>query len=79
MIILKIEPYENDKIIVTVEGYPHAKPVFNANLSPDELQTALKEWKVRQDAVDAVNAQRNPTPSITVNPLLKALEGTDVK
>lgn len=44
-----------DKIVVTVEGYPHAQPVFDSNITPEELEVALKAWKVNQDAVDAIN------------------------
>lgn len=56
MKILSIKPFD-DKIIVEVEGYSHAQPVFPADIKPEDLETALKAWKVNQDEVDAINAQ----------------------
>jgi len=83
MKILKIEPdnnFEEPKIVVTIEGYPHAQPVFPADTKPEDLPTLLKAWKVNQDAVDAENEARKlevkTEPDISS---LKALEGTDIK
>ena len=55
MKILSITPIDLNgaKIIVTVEGYPHAQPVFDA---------ALQAWKKNQDAVDAINAANLAKP-----------------
>jgi len=59
MKILKIESNsinKEKKIVITLEGYPHAKPVFPADISEEELKTKLAEWKINQDEVDAINA-----------------------
>ena len=83
MKILKIEPdnsLEEPSIVVTVEGYPHAQPIFPADISDKDLPNLLKAWKVNQDAVDAENEARKlevkTEPDISS---LKALEGTDIK
>ena len=54
MKILNIKSDEN-KIIVEVEGYPHAQPVFDAKITPKDLEVKLKAWKINQDEVDAIN------------------------
>jgi hypothetical protein len=57
MKIVKIE-HENidgEKIIVHLEGYPHAQPVFDADISEEELNTKLEAWKITQDAIDSIN------------------------
>ncbi|GAH31382.1 unnamed protein product, partial [marine sediment metagenome] len=36
MKIIKIESFEKEDIMVTVEGYPHARPIFNADITPTE-------------------------------------------
>ena len=81
MKITKIEPWE-DKIIVEVEGYPHAKPTFDAKISPEDLEVALKEWKIKQDEVDAINlASRTAPPKdpTTVDSKLIDMIGKDIK
>lgn len=59
MKILKIKPIELDgkKIIVEVEGYPHAQPVFDADITEAELKKKLEEWKINQDNVDRINSE----------------------
>ena len=56
MKILKIEKFEQDKIVVTVEGYEHAQPVFNSNISEEDLKNELKKWKINQDEIDLLNS-----------------------
>jgi len=55
MKILKIE-LEEQEIIVTVEGYPHAQPVFPADTKAEDLKGLLEAWKINQDEVDDANA-----------------------
>jgi hypothetical protein len=82
MKIIKIEKWEEDKIIVTLEEYPHAQPVFNANISKSDLETALKAWAINQDEVDAINAQRieeaKPIQELKLSNELKEMEGLEV-
>jgi len=70
-----------EKIVVEVEGYPHAQPVFDANITPKDLEIAIKEWAVRQDEVDAINAQAKNVvvPVVEVKAELKSLEGKIIK
>jgi hypothetical protein len=71
---------DGDKIIVTVSGYPHAQPVFDAKITPEELEVALKAWKVNQDAVDAINAQaKNTVVEPVLSAELKALINKEIK
>jgi len=56
MNILKIEPFNNDKITVTVSGYPHAQPVFDVGMTPEELQIAVDAWAINQSEIDSINA-----------------------
>jgi aspartyl-tRNA synthetase len=79
MKILKIEKtnmFGGEKIVVTVEGYPHAQPVFDANIDEKTLKEKLLAWKINQDEVDRINAEaraeaiaktNTPTP---INPNL---------
>lgn len=74
---------DSDKISVTVEGYPHAQPVFDANIKPEDLEVALKAWKVNQDEVDETNrlakeAAQIPKPLPDISSLT-ALIGKDIK
>ena len=62
MKILKITNWGEDKIIVAVEGYPHAQPTFDAKIEPKDLEIALKAWKINQDEVDAINNAPKPPP-----------------
>lgn len=83
MKILKIEPIkmeEGEKIIVTIEEYPHAQPIFDAGISAKDLEIALKEWKINQDEVDAINkARREEIKPISVLDVeLKDLEGKEI-
>ena len=78
MKILKIETFEEDKIVVTVEGYPHAQPVFLADTKAEDLPALLKVWKVRQDAVDLINAQTKIKVAPIISAELKALEGKGI-
>jgi hypothetical protein len=57
MKILKISQFNYDKelIVIKVEGYPHAEPVFPNGLSDEEIQKRLEAWKINQDAVDDEN------------------------
>jgi DNA integrity scanning protein DisA with diadenylate cyclase activity len=79
MKIIKIADLDlmGDKIIVEVEGYPHAQPVFDAKITPEELEVALKAWKVNQDAVDALNTSRQAETKVepVLSAELKAMEG----
>jgi hypothetical protein len=76
MKINKIEKFEEDKIVVTLEEYPHAQPVFDANISAKDLETALKSWAVNQDAVDEMNRQAilNSKPKTELKQEIKDLE-----
>ena len=69
---------DEQKIVVFIEGYPHAQPVFDANITPKDLELAIKEWAVKQDKVDALNAQATPVPTPQASVELKALEGTEI-
>ena len=64
MKIKSITQFELDdtKIIIDLEEYHHAQPVFNASISAKDLETALKAWKINQDAVDAINAAVGAPP-----------------
>lgn len=69
-------------IEVEAEGYPHAHPVFPADISAKDLKTALKAWKINQDEVDAINkaAQEAPVPAPKeVRKELKDLEGVEIE
>ena len=44
--ILKKELFEDDFIVVTLEGYPHARPCFNKDITDEELNIKLEEWKI---------------------------------
>ena len=66
---------ETNTIMVTVEGYPHAKPVFDASLTGAELRQALLDWKDNQDAVDEIN--RNATAP--TRPQVKAKQAKQIK
>jgi hypothetical protein len=70
-----------EKILVEIEGYPHAQPVFDAKITPEELEVALKAWKVNQDAVDAINAQAKNAvvEPKEVDSKLTALVGKEIK
>ena len=70
---------DNDSIVVTVEGYPHAQPVFPADTKAEDLPALVKAWAVNQDEVDAINAQAKTTIKTEISTELKALEGTDIK
>ena len=59
-----------EKIVVEVEGYPHAQPVFDAKITPEELEVALKAWKVNQDSVDAINEQARLEAQGKVEPVV---------
>ena len=80
MKIEKIDTFEEGKIIVTVSGYPHAQPVFDATLTKEELETALIAWQKNQDEVDAINEARKTehTPVPVDISALKVLEGKTV-
>ena len=83
MKILKIEKenLDGEKIIVHLEEYPHAQPVFDADISAKDLEIALKAWAVNQDEVDAIN--RAKSEEVKSEPILsaelKAMEGTTIK
>ena len=81
MKIEKIASFMEDKIVVTVEGYSHAQPVFDAKITPEELEVALKAWKVNQDAVDAINAVAQAQPKVepVVDSKLTAIIGKEIK
>ena len=81
MKIQNIKTFEEGKIIVEVEGYPHAHPVFDAKITPEELEVALKAWKVNQDAVDLLNsnASKAVKPVVEVDSKLTALIGKEIK
>ena len=80
MEIIKIEPFFlPNKIVVTIKEYPDVKPIFDADLTPEELQTQLKAWKINQDAIDIINNNPVEEPEPVVDSKLKDLEGTQVK
>ena len=83
MKILKItnQNIGGDKIVVELENYPHAQPVFDAKITPEELEVALKAWKVNQDAVDAINAQAKNAvvEPKEIDSKLTALIGKEIK
>jgi hypothetical protein len=70
-----------EKIVVEVEGYPHAQPVFDADIKPADLEVALKAWKVNQDSVDIINAQAkaNVAEPKEVDSKLTAMIGKEIK
>jgi len=81
MKIMGIEPMEmadDPKVIVTLEEYPHAQPVFPADITPEDLKTQLRAWKVNQDEVDALNANPPEPPSPPDISKLKKLEGETI-
>ena len=80
MKILKIEAFDRDKIVVTVEGYPHAQPVFPADTKAEDLKGLLEAWKTNQDSVDLINAQAKLAPKTepTISEELKALENKEI-
>jgi hypothetical protein len=79
MKIIKIEKFEEDKIVVTLEEYPYARPVFNSNISEEDLKNELKKWKINQDEVDALNAQTKVVvKSKVVDSKLKAMVGKNL-
>ena len=51
-----------DKIFVTVEGYPFSRPVFDATITDKQLETALIAWQAVQDGVDEINRQEKLKP-----------------
>ena len=53
--IINTEPMEDGQIMVTVEGYPHAQPVFADTLTGQVLQDAVDAWAINQDEVDSLN------------------------
>jgi len=63
MNIIKTTQFEGDKIIVEVEGYPHAQPVFDATLSEQDLQEAVDAWAINQSEIDSIN-NGTATPEI---------------
>ena len=81
IINIKQQNIGGEKIVVEVEGYPHAQPVFDAKITPEELEVALKAWKVNQDAVDETNRQASLSTkeNPTVDVKLTALIGKDIK
>jgi len=46
---------EDNKLIVTVENFPHAQPVFPNNLTEQELQEAVDVWATNQAEIDSIN------------------------
>jgi len=67
MKILSIQKFDESKIILKIEGYLHAQPVFDANITAKDLEIKLKEWKVNQDECDRINAEN----LATVKPVLE--------
>jgi len=55
MKIIKTDQWQDNKIIVTVEGFPHAQPVFDSNLTQEELQIKVDEWAIIQSEIDSIN------------------------
>jgi len=53
--ILKRQIAEDDKIIITEEGYLHALPVFDKEINEEDLQIPLEKWKIKQDELDILN------------------------
>jgi len=43
------------KLQVEVEGYPHANPLVDLGLSPEELQTRVDAWAIIQSEIDSIN------------------------
>jgi|6_EtaG_2_1085325.scaffolds.fasta_scaffold203589_2 hypothetical protein len=89
MKILKIkkESFEgvNDSLEITLEGYENTKPIFPKDITAEELKTKLAEWKIKQDEVNNINADRTPRDPETTEQdndelpeQLKSLEGTEV-
>lgn len=80
MKITNIKILDQNKIVVTIEEYPHAQPVFPADITAKDLETALKAWKINQDDCDRLNAEAktNPPGEQTVNGDLKDLIGKEI-
>jgi hypothetical protein len=82
MKILNIKNTElnGEKIIVEVEGYPHAQPVFNADIDEKTLKEKLLAWKINQDKVDEINRQAilNIKPVTEIKQELKDLENREI-
>jgi len=55
MKILNIKSFDAEQIVVEVEGFPHAQPVFPNTLTEQELQTAVDAWAYKQDLIDKKN------------------------
>ena len=79
---IELDPAMPSAVIVTVEGYDHARPVFlladltkAGKLSVDILKTKLLVWKANQDAIDTASVPAASLPDITV---LRSLEGKDI-
>jgi hypothetical protein len=64
MKILKItnQNIGGEKIVVELENYPHAQPVFPADTKAADLPALLQAWKKNQDEVDAINAAALAAP-----------------
>jgi hypothetical protein len=75
MKIEKIELFSQDMVVVSVEGFSHAKPTFPADITPQDLETELLAWEVRQREVDVINASNQPPPLPLDISDLKKLEG----
>jgi hypothetical protein len=60
MKILKTEPYEENEIILTIEEYPFAQPIFRNDLTEQELAIALQEWAINQDEIAKASEQNEP-------------------
>jgi len=69
---------ENEEIIVEVEGYPHAQPVFPADITEAELKTKLQEWKTNQDEVDEINRNRKKEKKTETETPHKKLIGKNI-
>ena len=67
---IKSENIGGEKIVVELENYPHAQPVFDAKITPEELEVALKAWKINQDEVDAINEQARLDAQGKVEPVV---------
>jgi len=79
MKILKVENGSIENTIeVTIEGYPHAQPVFPATTTKEDLPDLLRAWKVNQDAVDEINSNPPEKPTPPDISELKELEGEEI-
>lgn len=78
MIIEKIETKqfrEGEMIIVFIKECPNVQPVFNANITKEELTQKLKEWKINQDNIKNII----PTPKQETDiSNIKTLEGCKI-